>query len=70
MMPDITLKVLGMSCMHCKHAVESAVKALPGIEKVEAKVEEGKVEVSFDPSKVSIEQITSAIEDAGYDVEK
>ncbi|SHM62638.1 copper chaperone [Caldanaerovirga acetigignens] len=69
-MPDITLKVLGMSCMHCKHAVESAVKALPGIEKVEAKVEEGKVEVYFDSSKVSVEQIASAIEDAGYDVEK
>ncbi|MCG0275249.1 MAG: copper chaperone CopZ [Thermosediminibacteraceae bacterium] len=67
---DITLKVSGMSCSHCKHSIESAVKALPGIEKVEAKVEEGKVDVSFDPSKVSLEQMTTAIEDAGYEVER
>ncbi|ADL07500.1 copper chaperone CopZ [Thermosediminibacter oceani] len=67
---DITLKVSGMSCSHCKHAVESAVKALPGIEKVDARVEDGKVDVSFDPSKVSLEQITRAIEDAGYEVQR
>lgn len=68
-MSTVTLKVSGMSCMHCKHAVESAVKALPGIEKVEAMVKEGKVEVSYDSSQVSLEQIKTAIEDAGYDVE-
>jgi len=56
--------------MHCKHAVESAVRALPGIEKVEAKVRENKVEVTYDPSQVSLEQIATAIEDAGYDVER
>lgn len=69
-MTDATLKVSGMSCMHCKHAVESAVRALPGIEKVEAKVRENKVEVTYDPSQVSLEQIATAIEDAGYDVER
>ncbi|TYP57622.1 copper chaperone CopZ [Thermosediminibacter litoriperuensis] len=67
---DITLKVSGMSCSHCKYSVESAVKALPGIEKVDVRVEEGKVDVSFDPSKVSLEQITGAIEDAGYEVQR
>jgi len=66
---NTVLKVAGMSCGHCKAAVEKAVGALPGISKVEAYVKEGKVEVSYDPSKVGLDDIKKAIEDAGYDVE-
>jgi len=66
---NITLKVSGMACDHCKMAVEKAVSALQGISKVEADVKEGKVEVSFDPSRITIDDIKKAIEDAGYDVE-
>ncbi|MDI3480500.1 MAG: copper chaperone [Tepidanaerobacteraceae bacterium] len=67
---DITLKVEGMSCAHCKKAVETSVGALPGIFKVEAEVSHGKVDVSFDPSKVKLDDIKKAIEDAGYDVKE
>jgi copper chaperone len=58
-----------MSCGHCKAAVEKAVGALPGVSKVEANVEESKVEISYNPQEVSIDDIKQAIEDAGYDVE-
>ncbi|HHY41889.1 MAG TPA: copper chaperone CopZ [Thermoanaerobacterales bacterium] len=67
---DIVLKVSGMSCGHCKGAVEKAVGALPGVSKVEADVENGKVEVSYNPSKVKLNDIKQAIEDAGYDVQE
>jgi len=66
---DTILKVSGMACNHCKAAVEKAVGVLPGISKVEANVQEGKVEIAYDPSKLSLEDIRQAIEDAGYDVE-
>lgn len=66
---DIILNVSGMSCGHCKAAVEKAVGALPGVSKVEANVEESKVEISCNPQEVSIDDIKQAIEDAGYDVE-
>jgi len=66
---DITLKVKGMSCGHCKKAVETAVGALPGVSKAEAIVDQGKVNVSYDPSKVNLDDIKRAIEDAGYEVE-
>lgn len=65
---DITLNVEGMSCVHCKKAVETSVGALPGVSKVEAQVSLGKVNVSFDPSKVNLDDIKKAIEDVGYDV--
>lgn len=66
---DIALKVSGMSCGHCKEAVERAIGVLPGISKVEAAVKEGKVEISYDASKVRLDDIIQAVEDAGYDVE-
>ncbi|HHW02034.1 MAG TPA: copper chaperone CopZ [Thermoanaerobacterales bacterium] len=66
---DITLKVSGMSCAHCKKAVESSVGVLPGVFKVEAVVNQNKVNVSYDPSKVNLDDIKKAIEDAGYDVQ-
>lgn len=67
---DITLKVSGMSCDHCKKAVETSVGVLPGVTKVEAVVDQGKVNVSFDPSKVNLNDIKKAIEDAGYEVQE
>ena len=39
---DIILNVSGMSCGHCKAAVEKAVGALPGVSKVEANVKKAK----------------------------
>lgn len=67
---DVTLKVEGMSCAHCKKAVETAVGALPGVSKTEAIVDQGKVNVSYDASKVRLEDIKKAIEDAGYEVQE
>lgn len=58
-----------ISCGHCKMTVESAVGSLAGIESVSADPETKVVEVSFDESQVSLEEITKAIEDAGYPVE-
>ena len=67
-MTDKTLNVEGMSCGHCKAAVEGELKALPGIEKADADVATGKVEVRYDESKVGTEDLKSAIEEAGYTV--
>ncbi|NLZ53803.1 MAG: copper chaperone CopZ [Thermoanaerobacteraceae bacterium] len=66
---DITLKVSGMSCGHCKEAVERSIGVLPGVSKVEANIKDGKVEISYDQSEVSLDDIRRAVEDAGYDVQ-
>jgi copper chaperone len=68
-MTDMTLKVPGMGCGHCKAAVEGGLNKLSGIESSNAEVEKGTVEVSYDEDKVGTEQIKHAIEEAGYAVE-
>jgi copper chaperone len=67
-MVENTLNVEGMSCAHCKAAVEGELQALPGIEKANADVAMGTVEVRYDESKVGTEDLESAIEEAGYTV--
>lgn len=60
------LNVEGMSCMHCVHAVKTAVESLPGISKVDVDLIGKKVEVGFDPEKVGIDAIKEKIVEAGY----
>ena len=57
-----------MSCGHCKAAVEGELNKLSGVENSNADVEKGAVEVRYDESRVSIEQLKGAIEEAGYTV--
>ena len=67
-MTDMTFRVPDMSCGHCKAAVEGELNGLPGVERSNADVEKGTVEVSYDEGKVTTEQLRGAIEEAGYTV--
>ncbi|MEE3955857.1 copper chaperone CopZ [Peribacillus frigoritolerans] len=67
-MENVTLNVSGMSCSHCVNAVEGNVGKLNGVESVRVHLESGKVDVSFDSEKVSLEKIKETIDDLGYEV--
>jgi copper chaperone len=67
-MTDTTLNVRGMSCGHCKAAVEGELDKLSGVQRADADVERGTVEVSYDEGRVSTEDLEGAIEEAGYTV--
>ena len=67
-MTDKTFKVPDMSCGHCKAAVEGELNKVSGVQRANADVERGTVEVSYDESRVSTEQLKGAIEEAGYTV--
>lgn len=62
----LTLKVQGMMCVHCKKRVEDAVKAVKGVSKVNADVENALVTVEYDCKKTEKEEIVKAITDAEY----
>jgi copper chaperone len=62
------LKVQGMSCNHCKMAVEKALKNLAGVSGAEVDLAGGTVRVSYDPGAVKHENLVAAIEQAGYTV--
>ena len=65
-MTDITIKVEGMSCMHCVMRVKKAVESLKGIQSSDVQI--GVVRVTFDESAVKKEDIEKAIINAGYKV--
>ncbi len=67
-MTEKTFNVPDMSCGHCKAAVEGELNKLSGVESSLADVEKGTVEVTYDESRVSNEQLVKAIEEAGYTV--
>ncbi len=67
-MIEKTLNVEGMSCSHCKAAVEGELNKLSGVTKANADIERGTVEVSYDEGAVSTEDLKGAVEEAGYTV--
>ncbi len=64
-----TLNVQGMSCGHCKMSVEEALNKLDGVSSAEVHLEDGKVDIAFDETKVNVNAMKDAIEEQGYDVE-
>ncbi|MGB9730710.1 MULTISPECIES: copper ion binding protein [Calditerrivibrio] len=62
------LKVTGMTCHHCKMAVEKEVGNVDGVISVVAFPKENMVEVEFDETKADLEKIKEAIDEAGYEV--
>jgi copper chaperone len=67
-MTEKTLRVPDMSCGHCKAAVEGELNKLSGVERANADVEKGTVEISYDEDTVTTEDLKGAIEEAGYTV--
>ena len=66
---QVSFQVRGMSCGHCIKSIENSVGTLNGVEKVNVQLENGKVDVEFDASKVDVNQIKNVIEVKGYTVE-
>jgi copper chaperone len=57
--------VPGISCGHCKAAIEGEVGKLAGVEQVEVDVEARSVRVE---GSASDEAVRAAVDDAGYEV--
>ncbi|HEX6053767.1 MAG TPA: heavy-metal-associated domain-containing protein [Gemmatimonadaceae bacterium] len=63
-MSKIELEIDGMSCGHCVAAVSNALKDLPGV--TVERVGIGSAALTYEPEKISIDDIMLAVEDAGY----
>jgi copper chaperone len=61
-------QVEGMSCNHCKMAVENAVKKLPGMLLAEVDLAAKTLQVEYDDEKISQEKIRQAVEETGFEV--
>jgi copper chaperone len=62
-----TITVEGMTCGHCVAAVQDELGALDGVRQVEVDLASGVVEIRSD-APLTDEQISGAIDEAGYSV--
>ncbi|MBO8128498.1 MAG: heavy-metal-associated domain-containing protein [Peptococcaceae bacterium] len=64
-MSEIALKIEGMTCDHCKMAVEKALKGVPGVESVKVDLDKKEAAVTGSAGR---DALVKAVEDAGYNV--
>ena len=66
-MLGLVLKITGMSCHHCKNAVEVAAKAVPGVSSAVVDLTAGTLTVQGEG--IDRAALGAAVEELGYRVE-
>jgi len=69
MREEKVVNVQGMTCEHCVKHVTKALEKLPSIEQVKVSLENSQASFNYSPSQVTLANIRTAIEDAGYSME-
>ena len=64
------LTVTGMTCASCVAHVEKAVNKLDGVASASVNLTTEKLSLQYDESKLSLETVQKAVEDAGYGLER
>ena len=67
-MDTVTYTAPAISCVHCRRAIEGAVRALPGVQSVHVEIPTKTVTVSFDPAQATPSQIEATLDEEGYPV--
>ncbi len=62
--PTQELLVSGMTCGHCRVAVETALREVPGVTSVEVDLNEGRAKVD---GSAKLNGLISAVQEAGYE---
>lgn len=61
-----TIRVDGMMCSKCTGSVEKALKATPGVEKVEVSLQRKEAVVEYDDEKVTEAKLREVINSTGF----
>ena len=61
-----TIRVDGMTCAKCSGSVEKALKATPGVEKVEVSWQKKEAVVEYDDAKVTEAKLREVINATGF----
>jgi copper chaperone len=67
-MKETMLQVDGMSCPSCVRHIDSALRELGGVAKVDVRLREGTVVVQHDPASAPVTALVEAVRGAGYGV--
>lgn len=61
-----TIRITGMMCSKCSGSVEKALKATPGVEKVEVSLQKKEAVVEYDDEKVTEAKLREVINSTGF----
>ena len=61
------ITVEGMSCNHCKMAVEKAASAVTGVESVEVDLAEKELTIRYAEGSDPVDEVKAAVKEAGYE---
>ncbi|MDF1552862.1 MAG: metal-binding (seleno)protein [Deferrisomatales bacterium] len=62
----VELAVKGMTCASCTFAVKAALKKLDGVKDAKVSYREKKAVVTYDPDRVTPEDLVSAVDKTGF----
>ena len=66
-MEAVHLNIEGMTCEHCVRAIDNRLRRTAGVRVDQVVV--GAVDLHYDRSKISLDEISELISDEGYTVE-
>ena len=65
-MSKVVIQVEGMSCNHCKMAVENALRGLPGVDSAAVDLKKKTASVVYDEARCGVPAMKAALEEEGY----
>ena len=68
-MSKVIIQVGGMSCNHCKLAVEKALRGISGVDSVEVDLKKKTAMVVYDESRCGVPAMKAAITEEGFTAE-
>ncbi len=66
---SVTLKTTGMHCPSCSMLIELTLNDLDGVQEAHSDHTTGDTQVTYDPSRVTPDEMMDAIRKAGYGAE-
>lgn len=66
-MTQETIKVEGMSCMHCQLRIKKAVEAVEGVQRADVNLQTKQVTIDFEEGKENLEKVKATIRETGYE---
>src|SRR5579859_1213087 len=63
-----TLPIIGMTCANCVSTIERNVRKLPGIQGANVNLANERLNVVYDPTQLTHDDIVARVRKAGYDV--
>jgi len=67
---EVILNVEGMSCNHCKMAVEKSLQSLSGVKKADVDLAGKTVKVAYETGKLTLKDFEKAVAEAGFELVK